>query len=211
MCICQFVNDRFIRNFNKFRSYVALKTRWGKSDTLDCHMGVTWFDAARWLAGSRRLIIFLLKYCDMSCNHCLIFRPNMEINCIEYFLYPFFFWVWRPFLCKAAPWQRATSCGRNTVHNTGLSHVIARPTHRPTSYDVLLSGHISTKRSHPEESLTNKTCTGSLLVHFFILEIFDHWWLTNLMDMNGEIVDLLSAGCLQHYVDRTSMTCGKSH
>ena len=52
------VNDHFIRNFNKFRSDEALKTRWGKSDTLDCHMGVTWFDAASWLAASRRLIIF---------------------------------------------------------------------------------------------------------------------------------------------------------
>ena len=58
MYICQFINDSFIRNFNKFRSDEALKTRWGKSDTLDCHMGVTWFDAARWLAASRRLIIF---------------------------------------------------------------------------------------------------------------------------------------------------------
>ena len=57
MYICQFLNDNFIRNFNKFRSDEALKTRWGKSDTLDCHMGVTWFDAARWLAASRRLII----------------------------------------------------------------------------------------------------------------------------------------------------------
>ena len=63
---CQFINDRFIRNFNKFQSYVALKTRWGKSDTLHCHMGVMWFDAPRWLAASRRLIIFLSKYCDMS-------------------------------------------------------------------------------------------------------------------------------------------------
>ena len=58
MYICQFINNHFIRNFNKFRGDEALKTRWGKWDTLDCHMGVTWFDAARWLAASRRLIIF---------------------------------------------------------------------------------------------------------------------------------------------------------
>ena len=55
MYICQIINDHFIRNFNKFRSD---ETRWGKSDTLDCHMSVTWFDAALWLAASRRLIIF---------------------------------------------------------------------------------------------------------------------------------------------------------
>ena len=66
MYICQFINDRFIRNFNKFQSDETLKTRWGQSDSLDCHMGVTWFDAARWLAASRRFIIFLLKYYDLS-------------------------------------------------------------------------------------------------------------------------------------------------
>ena len=58
MYICQFINDHFIRNFNKFRSVEALKTCWAKLDTLDCHMGVTWFDAAHWLSVSRRSIIF---------------------------------------------------------------------------------------------------------------------------------------------------------
>ena len=117
----------------------------------------------------------------------------MEINCIEYTLWKYFSGVWRPFLRKATPWQHTTSCGRNTVHNTGLGHVIARPTHRPTSYTWRVA------------SLTNKTCTGSLLVNFVVLEKFDHWWLTDWMDMNGEIV--LSAQCLQHYVNRTSVTC----
>ena len=64
--ICQFINDHFIRNFNKFRNDEASKTSWGQSDTLDCHMGVTWFDAVRWLAASRRLIIFISKYYDLS-------------------------------------------------------------------------------------------------------------------------------------------------
>ena len=31
----------FYQEFNKFRSDVALKTRWGKSDTLDCHIWVS--------------------------------------------------------------------------------------------------------------------------------------------------------------------------
>ena len=76
---------------------------------------------------------------------------------------------------------------------SGSDHVISRPTHHPTSYTWRVA------------SLTNKTCTGSLLVHFFVLEIFNRWWLTYWMDMNGEIV--LSAQCLQHYVDQTSVTC----
>ena len=56
----------FYQEFQQISKWCSFKTRWGKSDTLDCHMGVTWFDAARWLAASRRLLIFLLKYCDMS-------------------------------------------------------------------------------------------------------------------------------------------------
>ena len=60
-----FLLCRPIISFTNFIKSLSLQTRWGKSDTLDCHMGVTWFDAARWLAVSRRLIIFLSKYCDM--------------------------------------------------------------------------------------------------------------------------------------------------
>ena len=47
--------------FNEFRSDETLKTPWGKSDILDCHMGVMWLHAARWLVASRGLIIFSVK------------------------------------------------------------------------------------------------------------------------------------------------------
>ena len=136
MYICQFINDRFISNFNKFRCDEALKTRWGKSDTLDCHMGVTWFDAARWLPASRRLMITM---CHNSGNCSFIFRPNVNINCIEYLFYT----CWKYFLeCCGDPFSARRRLG-STWHLAGeilsttpLGHVIARPTHRPTSYTL---------------------------------------------------------------------------
>ena len=116
----------------------------------------------------------------------------MEINCVEYFLYTLKIFFWS--VATLSPQGGAMAARDISRENTGQGHVIARPTHCPTSYTWRVA------------SLTNKTCTGSLLVNFFVLEIFDHWWLTDWMDMNGEIV--LSTQCLQHYVDRTSVTCG---
>ena len=72
MYICQFMNNRFVRNLKKNRSDETLKTPWGKWDILDCHMGVMWLDAARLLVASRRSIIFFyqnIAICPSSCNH----------------------------------------------------------------------------------------------------------------------------------------------
>ena len=56
-----------------FRSDETLRTPWGKSDStvhgefggksdiLDCHMGVTWLEVARWLVASRGLMIVFIK------------------------------------------------------------------------------------------------------------------------------------------------------
>ena len=110
MCICQFINNRFIRNFNN--CHVALKTRWGMSDTLDCHMGVTWFDAARWLAASRMLIIFFIKILRYVLIPAIIPLYSDQtwkwiVLSSFYTLWKYFCWVWRPYLRKAAPWQHA--------------------------------------------------------------------------------------------------------
>ena len=39
---------------------MKLNTPWKKSDILDCHIGVTWLDAAHWLVVSRRSMFFFL-------------------------------------------------------------------------------------------------------------------------------------------------------
>ena len=124
---------RFIRNFNKFRSDEALKTPWGWSDTLDCHMGVTRFDGARWLAASRRLIIFYwnIAICPYSCNYSYILQTNVEINVLNIF-YTLWKYLWSV-VATLSPlggaWQHATSCGRNTVHSTGLALQLGHPIH----------------------------------------------------------------------------------
>ena len=102
----------------------------------------------------------------------------MEINCIEYFFIHFgnIFWsVVATLSPLGGAWQHATFCGRNTVYNTGLAlHVIARLTHRPTSYTLSVAVEPYFNWTEP---LTNKKC--SLLVHYFVFETFDHWWLTD--------------------------------
>ena len=62
----------------------------------------------------------------------------------------------------------------NTVHNTGLGHVIASPTDRRTSCILRVAVEPYFNWTEP---LANKTC--SLLVHYFVLKTFDHWWLTD--------------------------------
>ena len=118
---------------------------------------------------------------------------------IFYTLWKYFSGVWRPFLHKAAPWQHATSCGRMVWVMSSPAQLTAQR----VTLDVLLSGHMSTK-----QSLTNKTCTCSLLVNFIVLEIFDHWWLTDWMDINGEIV--LSAQCLHEVVVTAAAIMGRA-
>ena len=126
----------------------------------------------------------------------------MKINCIEYFLYTLKIFFWS--VATLSPQDGAMAAHDILREKYCPQHcqghacdVIARPTHHPTTYTWRVA------------SLTNKTCDGSLLVHFFVLEIFDHWWLTDWMDMNDEII--LSAQCLQPYVDRTCAVTAEQH
>ena len=76
--------------------------------------------------------------CPNSYNYNFIFQLNVEVVLnIFYTLWNIFWSVVATLSQLGGAWQHATSCGRNTVYNTGLGlHVIARPAHRPTSYTL---------------------------------------------------------------------------
>ena len=93
----------FYQEFQQISKGGSFENSPRKGGTLNCHMGVTWFDAVRWLTASCRLIIFLLNtaICPNSCNYSFIFRPNENINCIEYF-----YTIWKYFLeCCGNPFS----------------------------------------------------------------------------------------------------------